>query len=112
MQGRRSRPPCHPSLQLPRPLPPHPGLGELGISAYIDPALEGLLPGVSPGTVGRDRLELPLEALERCETRSGFCRYIGIVLHDVPVRWHKLRHNQRGTNINESDWRAQWASRI
>ena len=38
---------------------------------------------------GRDRLELPLEALQGREIRSGFRCHTGILLHDVPVGWHE-----------------------
>jgi hypothetical protein len=40
------------------------------MSARIDPTFECLLPRVALGTVGRDRLELPLEALQGCEICS------------------------------------------
>ncbi len=69
--------------------PSHPGLGDLGAASGVNPALEGLLLGVALGTVGRDRLKLPLEALEGRETGSRFFDHTVIVLHDVPVRWHK-----------------------
>ena len=75
-------------LQLPRPLPPHPGLGELRVTTRVDPALEGLLPGVALGTVARDRLELPLEALQGCETGSGFFNHGRILRQVVPHGWH------------------------
>ena len=39
------------SLQLPWPLPPHPGLRELRVPAGVDPALQGLLPSVALGAV-------------------------------------------------------------
>ena len=63
------------------------------MSTSVDPALQSLLPGVALGTVGRDRLELPLEALQGGETGSGFGDHEGIVLYDVPVRWHERRAN-------------------
>ena len=65
-----------------------PGLGELGVPTGIDPALQGLLPGVALGTVRRDRLELPLKALQGRETRSGFCDHGRILRQDVPHGWH------------------------
>ena len=37
------------------------------------------------GTVRRDRLELPLEALQGRETGSDFGRHEGIVLHVMPA---------------------------
>ena len=53
--------------------------------ASVDPALEGLLPGVALGTVRRDRLELLLEALQGRETGSGYCGHVAILLHEVPL---------------------------
>jgi hypothetical protein len=59
------------------PGPPHPGLGELRVATGIDPALQGLFPGVALGTVARDRLDLPLEALQGRETGSGLFGHRG-----------------------------------
>ena len=77
--------------QLPWLLPPHPGFCELRVPTCVDPAFEGIRPGVALGTVGRDRLELTLEALQGGETGSGFGCHGAIVVHDVPVRWHRRR---------------------
>lgn len=80
-----------------RATPPHPGLGELGVPTRVDPALEGLLPGVALSAVGSDRLELPLKAFQGRETGSGFRCHTAIVMEGVPVRWHRAKRISLGT---------------
>jgi hypothetical protein len=58
------------------------------VSAGVDPALEGFLPGVALGTVARDRQELPLEALQGRETARALVAIGTIVLHEVGTSTH------------------------
>ena len=59
------------------------------MASGVNQALEGLLPGVALGTVGRDRLKLPLKVLQGRETSSRFFNHTVILLHHMPVSRHK-----------------------